>query len=54
MVPEMEDEALREVSYKGYRLMYYVSGEERAEDVEITTVLHSSRQFGGSEGLEPR
>lgn len=33
--------------------MYYVSGSEGAEDIEITTVLHSSRQFGGDEGLEP-
>lgn len=54
MVPEIEEEALREVIYKGYRLMYYVSGVEGTEEVEVTTVLHSSRQFGGGEGLEPR
>lgn len=50
-VPEIEDEALRELIYKGYRIIYIV-GEPEAEEVEVLTVFHSTRQFGGGEGLE--
>jgi toxin ParE1/3/4 len=53
-VPETEDAALREVIYKGYRLIHIVSGPEGEEEVEILTVFHSTRQLGGGEGLEPR
>lgn len=53
-VPEMEDEALREVIYKGYRVFHLVSGPEGEEEVEVLTVFYSSRQFGGGEGLEPQ
>jgi toxin ParE1/3/4 len=47
MIPEAEDEQLREVIYREYRIMYHV--DESAQEVLILTVLHSSRQFGGFE-----
>ena len=53
-VPEIEDTALREVIYKGYRIFHVVSGTEEETEVEILSVFHSTRQFGGGEGLEPR
>lgn len=42
IVPEIGEEAIRELIYRSYRIMYVVDREE----VEILTVLHSSRQFG--------
>ncbi len=45
VIPEAEEEELREVIYREYRIMYHVDGAD--EDVLILTVLHSSRQFGG-------
>ena len=47
VIPEAEDEQLREVIYREYRIMYHVDKTE--EEVLILTVLHSSRQFGGFE-----
>ncbi len=47
MIPEAEDEQLREIIYREYRIMYHV--DEMAQEVLILTVLHSSRQFGGFE-----
>src|SRR5438105_542568 len=47
VIPEAEDERLREVIYRQYRIMYHV--DEREEEVLILTVIHSSRQFGGFE-----
>jgi plasmid stabilization system protein ParE len=44
VVPEIGDEAIRELIYRDYRIMYIVDAE--GERVEILTVLHSSRQFG--------
>lgn len=44
MVPEIGDAAIRELLYRSYRIMYVVDSEE--EEVEILTVMHSSRQFG--------
>ncbi|MEM1041021.1 MAG: type II toxin-antitoxin system RelE/ParE family toxin [Bacteroidota bacterium] len=52
-VPEIEDAALREIIYKGYRIFHLVSDAEGEEEVEILSVFHSTRQFGGSEGREP-
>jgi plasmid stabilization system protein ParE len=54
-VPEIEDAALREVIHKGYRIFHIVSSseEETEAEVEILSVFHSTRQFGGSEGSEP-
>jgi toxin ParE1/3/4 len=43
-VPEVQDDALREVLYRGYRLVYHVDDE--GEAVEILTVFHASRAFG--------
>jgi addiction module RelE/StbE family toxin len=45
VIPEAEEDALREVIYRDYRITYHV--DESGEDVLILTVLHSSRQFGG-------
>lgn len=45
VIPEAEEEELREVIYREYRIMYHVDA--AGEDVLILTVLHSSRQFGG-------
>ncbi len=45
MIPE--DEQLREVIYREYRIMYHV--DEMDEEILMLTVLHSSRQFGGFE-----
>ena len=53
-VPEIEDAALREVIYRGYRVFHIVSGTEDAPEVDVLSVFHSTRQFGGDPGLEPR
>lgn len=45
VIPEAEDEQLREVMYREYRIMYHV--DEADEQVLILTILHSSRQVGG-------
>ena len=45
MIPEAEDAQLREVIYRGYRIMYHV--DEAGHEVLVLTILHSSRQFGG-------
>ena len=42
MVPEIGDTDMREILYRGYRIMYVISGEE----AKILTVYHSSRPFG--------
>ena len=47
MVPEIGDESIREILYRGYRIMHIVSGEDDEEEVEILTVIHSSMPFGG-------
>jgi len=47
MIPEAEDDQLREVIYRDYRIMYHV--DEEGEEVLILTVIHSSQQFGGFE-----
>ena len=44
IIPEAEDEQLREVIFRGYRLMYHV--DEAADEVLVVTVLHSSQDFG--------
>ena len=44
MVPEIGDEAMRELIYRQYRIVYVVDGDD--EEVEVLTIFHSSRQFG--------
>ncbi|PSQ82101.1 MAG: hypothetical protein BRD46_00395, partial [Bacteroidetes bacterium QS_8_68_15] len=44
MVPEIEDEAIREVIYRGYRIVYVVDRDK--EEVEVLTIFHSAQQFG--------
>ena len=43
-VPEIEDEAIREVIYRNYRIVYVVDPGD--EEVEVLTIFHSSQQFG--------
>ena len=45
-VPEIADPAIREVIWRAYRVIYWAD-EDR---VEVLSVLHSSRQFGGGTG----
>ncbi len=51
IVPEIGDESIRDVLYRGFRILYIVSGEGRMEEVKILTVLHSSMRFGGGSAL---
>jgi plasmid stabilization system protein ParE len=44
MVPEIEDEAIREVIYRDYRIVYVVDRDK--EEVEVLTIFHSAQQFG--------
>ena len=39
VVPNMGDEAMRELSYRGYRIVYVAR-------VDVLTVFHSARPFG--------
>ncbi|HLT46671.1 MAG TPA: type II toxin-antitoxin system RelE/ParE family toxin [Rubricoccaceae bacterium] len=43
VVPEIGDEAIRELIYRQYRIIYVVD----EGSVEVLTVFHSARQFGG-------
>ncbi|MEM8556805.1 MAG: type II toxin-antitoxin system RelE/ParE family toxin [Bacteroidota bacterium] len=51
-VPEIGDVALRELIHRGYRIFHMVSDAEGELEVEILSVFHATRQFGGDEGLE--
>jgi toxin ParE1/3/4 len=44
MVPEINDPAIREIIYRGYRIVYHYIPD--TEPVEILTVFNSSQQFG--------
>ena len=44
VVPEIGDEAIREVIYRQYRIIYVVDRDD--EEVEVLTIFHSSQQFG--------
>lgn len=48
VVPEIGDEAMREVIHRQYRIIYLYAPEE--DKVEVLSVFHSSRQFGGLPG----
>ena len=52
-VPELDDAALREVIYRGYRVFHVVSSDGEDTEVEVLSVVHATRQFGGGPGLEP-
>ena len=43
VVPEIEDDSIRELIYRQYRILYVVM----EGSAEILTVYHSARQFGG-------
>jgi len=43
-VPEIGDEAIREVLYRNYRIVYVVDRDE--DEVDVLTIFHSSQQFG--------
>ena len=51
-VPDLGQVDLRELLHKGYRIVHLVSEDDAR--VDILTVFHQTRQFGGDEGLEPR
>lgn len=42
-VPEVGDEAMREVLYRDYRIVYVVVDDDQ---VDVLTVFHSARAFG--------
>ena len=44
IVPEINEESMRELIYRSYRIVYFV--DDADEEVEILTIFHSSRQFG--------
>ena len=44
MVPEIGDEAIREVLYRNHRIVYVVDRDD--EEVEVLTIFHSSQQLG--------
>jgi len=46
VVPELQDETLREVILGNFRIVYRVTGEE----VQVLTVFHAARQFGVPRG----
>lgn len=46
IVPEIGDDVVREVIYRGYRIIYVLSRERVEEEVKVLTVMHSSRPFG--------
>lgn len=45
-VPEIGDDDLREILYRGYRIFHIVSEGSEGVEVDILSVLHSTRQFG--------
>jgi len=44
IVPEIGDEAIREVLYRNYRIAYVVDRDDK--EVDVLTIFHSSQQFG--------
>ncbi|MBC8045034.1 MAG: type II toxin-antitoxin system RelE/ParE family toxin [Rhizobacter sp.] len=49
VLPEIGDESIRELIYNHHRIIYWCED----DFVEILTVIHSSRQFGGLQGMDP-
>ncbi len=50
VAPEIGDEAIREVLYRNYRIVYVVDRDD--EEVEVLTIFHSSQQFGTLDSSE--
>lgn len=50
VVPEIKDEAIREVLYRNYRIVYVVDRGD--EEVDVLTIFYSSQQFGASDPAE--
>ncbi len=46
VVPEIGIEAIREIIFRGYRVMHIVSDEKEDQEVQILTIVHSSTPFG--------
>ena len=46
-VPEIGDDALRELIYRQYRIIYIVDAE--GERVDVLTIFHSAKEFGAGE-----
>lgn len=44
IVPEIDDEAIREIIYRDYRIVYVV--DQNDETVDVLTIFHSSQQLG--------
>ncbi len=44
LVPEINDEAIREVLYRNFRIVYLVDRDDEA--VAVLTIFHASQQFG--------
>lgn len=44
IVPEIDDEAIREIIYRDYRIVYVVGQDD--DTVDVLTIFHSSKQFG--------
>ena len=49
-VPEVDDETVREVIYREYRVIYFY--DEAEDHIDVLSVLHSAKQFGGGTGPE--
>ena len=49
-MPEIGDPAVREILHNGYRIFHLVGGDEDAPTVDILSVFHTSRAFGGGGG----
>lgn len=45
VVPEIGDEAIREVLHRNYRIVYLLDSDQ--EEVMVLTIFHSAQQFGG-------
>ena len=44
-VPEIEEEAFREVIAEGYRVVYLVTGEGESVEVEVLAIAHSRQDL---------
>ncbi|MBU1626694.1 type II toxin-antitoxin system RelE/ParE family toxin, partial [bacterium] len=43
IVPELKDQAFREIIYHGYRIVYKIS--EDNDNVEIVSIIHAARDL---------